>query len=140
MKRSLASLLAGALLPLSAAAVPITPSAFDGSAIVESFEGGVVGPNGGQSPFAHILEPGIVGPDTFSSGVTLVAPVPNRWTLNSGAFVHDLRLPAGATNHRGANGSVASALEVPFGTAYQGEDAEELSHWNEIGSDTEARQ
>jgi hypothetical protein len=118
MKRSLASLLAWGLLPLSAAAVQITPSAFDGSAIVESFEGLVVGPNVGQSVFANILEPGIVGPYTFSSGVTLVAPVPNPGTLNNGAFVHDFSLPAGATNNWGANGSVASALDVPFGTAY----------------------
>jgi hypothetical protein len=118
MKRSITGLLAWSLLPLSAAAIPITPSAFDSSAIVEGFEGVVVGPNVAQSAFTNIVEPGIVASYTFASGATLIAPVPNPGTLSNGVFVHDFSLPMGASNNWGANGSVASALDVPFSTAY----------------------
>ena len=52
--------------------------------------------------------------------MTLTSPVPNPGTLSNGAFVHDFSLPAGASNNWGANGSVASAANVPFGSAYLG--------------------
>jgi len=104
----------------SAHAVPITPAAFGPSALVEGFEGLVLGPNVGASPFSNILEPGDVSAYTFASGVTLTAPVPNPGTMSNGAFVHDFSLPMGATNGWGANGSVSSAANVPFGTAYMG--------------------
>ncbi|HVP31387.1 MAG TPA: PEP-CTERM sorting domain-containing protein [Myxococcota bacterium] len=109
-------LLAGA----SAPATPITPAAFGPSAVAEGFEGLVLGPNVGTSPFSNILEPGKVSAYTFASGVTLSAPVPNPGTMSNGAFVHDFALPMGATNTWGANGSVSSAANVPFGTAYLG--------------------
>lgn len=108
------------LASASAQAVSITPAAFGPGALVEGFEGLVLGPNVGASPFANILEPGDVSAYTFASGVTLTAPVPNPGTMSNGAFVHDFSLPMGATNGWGANGSVASAANVPFGTAYIG--------------------
>lgn len=108
------------LASVSARAVPITPAAFGPSALVEGFEGIVLGANVKSSPFSNILEPGSVGAFTFASGVTLTAPIPSPGTMANGAFVHDFALPMGATNGWGANGSVASAANVPFGTAYLG--------------------
>jgi hypothetical protein len=104
----------------SSQALSITPAAFTGTQTVEGFEGLVLGPNVGASPFANIVEPGRVSAYTFASGVTLTSPVPNPGTMSNGAFVHDFALPAGASNNWGANGAVASALNVPFGTAYLG--------------------
>jgi hypothetical protein len=119
---SLAALVAGGLLALAAPAqaMTITAAAFTGSQVVESFEGIVLGPNVGASPFANIIEPGRIGAYSFSSGVTLSSPIPNPGTLNNGVFVHDFSLPAGASNNWGANGAVASAANVPFGTSYLG--------------------
>lgn len=105
---------------VSAHAAPITPAAFGPGAVVEGFEGIVLGANVGASPFSNILEPGIVSAFAFASGVTLTAPVPNPGTMSNGAFVHDFALPMGAVNSWGANGNVASAADVPFGTAYLG--------------------
>lgn len=118
MKRVLVGLTLACLLPLSAAATQIGAGAFGSSATVESFEGVVVGANVRQSGFANILEPGVSGSYAFASGIILSAPVPNPGTLNNGAFIHDFSLPAGATNGWGANGSVSSAANVPFGSAY----------------------
>jgi hypothetical protein len=115
----LAALLASAFAAPSHA-LSITPAAFTGTQTVESFEGLVLGPNVGASPFANIVEPGRVSSYTFASGVTLTSPVPNPGTMNNGVFVHDFALPAGASNNWGTNGSVSSALNVPFGTAYIG--------------------
>lgn len=98
----------------------ITPAAFTGGQVVESFEGIVLGSNVGASPFSNILEPGISGAYVFASGVMLTAPVPNPGTMNNGVFVHDFALPSGASNNWGTNGVVASAANVPFGTAYLG--------------------
>lgn len=120
MKRVFVGLAVACLLPLSAAATSINPSAFGSGAVIESFEGVVLGSNVRQSPFANILEPGLSGSYTFASGIILTAPVPNPGTLSNGAFIHDFSLPAGATNGWGANGSVSSAANVPFGTAYLG--------------------
>jgi hypothetical protein len=118
----LAALVAGGLLALGAPAQAMTigVGAFTGTQVVESFEGIVLGPNVGTSPFTNIIEPGTTGAYTFSSGVTLSSPVPNPGTMNNGVFVHDFSLPAGATNGWGANGPVASAANVPFGTSYLG--------------------
>ena len=118
MKRVLVGLSLVCFLPLSAAATSIGASAFGSGATMESFEGVVVGPNVRQSPYANILEPGVSGSYAFASGIMLSAPVPNPGTLSNGAFIHDFSLPAGATNSWGANGSVSSAANVPFGTAY----------------------
>jgi len=120
MKRILAGLVASCFLPVAASATSIGVGAFGASAIIESFEGVVVGLNVRQSPFANIVEPGLLGNYTFGSGITLSSPVPNPGTMSNGAFVHDFSLPAGASNGWGANGSVASATDVPFGTAYLG--------------------
>jgi len=121
MKRLLVSLaLASLMMPLSASATPIGASAFGSGAMVESFEGVAVGSNVRQSPFANILEPGLTGSYAFASGIILTAPVPNPGTLSNGVFVHDFSLPAGATNGWGANGTVSSSANVPFGTAYLG--------------------
>lgn len=117
MKRLLVGLTVACLLPLSAAATSIGASSFGSGATLESFEGVVVGSNVGQSPFANILEPGLTGSYAFASGIILSAPVPNPGTLSNGAFIHDFSLPAGATNSWGANGTVSSAANVPFGTA-----------------------
>jgi len=114
------ALLATAALATPAQALSISPAAFTGGQTVESFEGIVLGPNVGASPFANILEPGRVGAYTFASGVTLTSPIPNPGTMNNGVFVHDFSLPAGASNNWGANGAVSSAADVPFGTAYLG--------------------
>jgi len=108
----------------------ITPAAFGSGAIVENFEGLTVGPNVGTSPFGNILEPGITGPYTFSSGVTLTAPVPNPGTMNDGVFVQDFALGNSASNNWAGNGSVSSAANVPFSTAY-------LGAFDNIGGDTQ---
>lgn len=120
MRRLLAGLFLGSLLPVSAQAISITPAAFGIGKVVESFEGLTLGPNVGASPFANILEPGKTAAYTFASGVQLSAPIPNPGTMSNGVFVHDFALPAGASNGWGANGSVSSAANVPFGTAYLG--------------------
>jgi hypothetical protein len=120
MKRLLVGLTLACLFPLHAAATPIGASAFGSGAVIESFEGVVVGSNVRQSPFANILEPGLTGSYAFASGIILTAPVPNPGTLSNGAFIHDFSLPAGATNGWGANGTVSSAANVPFGSAYLG--------------------
>jgi hypothetical protein len=111
-----------ALLGLApgASAITITPSAFGSTALVESFEGLAVGPNVAASPYGNIVEPGSVGPFTFTSGIVLTSPVPNPGTLNNGVFVHDFSLGSGASNNWAANGVVASAADVPLGTAYLG--------------------
>ena len=102
----------------SAGAVSITPSAFTGSQTVESFEGIAVGPNVGTSVFGNIVMPGLSGPFTFGSGVTLMNPVPSPGLFSNGAFVHDLAVP-GAVNNWGTNGNVDDAGDVPdpFGAA-----------------------
>lgn len=114
------SILAGVGLAGSANAIAITPAAFTGSQVVEGFEGLVVGPNVVASGYSGIVEPGATGAYTFASGVTLTSPIPNPGTLANGVFVHDFAIGTGTTNGWGANGSVATAANVPFGTAYAG--------------------
>jgi hypothetical protein len=72
------------------------------------------------SGYSGIVEPGETGAYTFASGVSLTSPVPNPGTLGNGAFVHGFAIGTGTSNNWGANGSVATALNVPFGTAYLG--------------------
>jgi len=120
MRRLLVSSLLSFVLASPAWSISITPAAFGSGAIVESFEGIKSGSNVGPSPFSNILEPGTQGAYTFASGVTLSAPAPNPGTMNNGVFIQDFVLGTGASNNWGANGSVAAATNVPFGTAYLG--------------------
>jgi len=101
-------------------AIPITPAAFNGTQLVESFEGLAAGSNVGAGPFAGLLEPGTTGSFTFASGVTLTNPIPNPGTMSNGVFVHDFAVATGTTNNWGTNGTVSSAVNVPFGSAYIG--------------------
>jgi hypothetical protein len=71
--------LAYASLLSSALAFPIGPGAFSGGETIESFEGLSPGPNipSSSSYGPAYLVPGNLAPYTFSSGVTLTAPIPN---------------------------------------------------------------
>jgi hypothetical protein len=104
--------LLSACLAGPAAAVPITPSDFNGGQSVESFEGISVGPNVGASSYASIVLPGASSPFAFASGVTLASPIPNPGLFADGPFVHDTAI-AGPTNDWGANGAVNDPTDVP---------------------------
>ncbi len=104
-------------------AFQINSSAFGSSAIVESFEDVSIGPNVRQE-FAGYISPGINGPFTFASGVTLTRPIPNPG-ISRGAIIGDFSI--GSANFGlGGNGSV-SAADVPNGTAYLGLDSSALA-------------
>jgi hypothetical protein len=83
---------------------------------VESFEGLSAGPNITQ-PYASYgyLEPGVVSPFTFASGVTLTSPIPNPG-IGTGVIIGDWAIGSSGFG-LGSNGSV-SAADVPSGTAY----------------------
>jgi hypothetical protein len=102
------------------AATPITPAAFSGFQLVESFEGIAVGPNVRIGMGVSLLEPGTVSAFPFASGVVLTSPVPNPGVLNRGAFVHDFTRGSDVTNNWGATGVVNDPTDVPFGDAYLG--------------------
>ncbi|WP_143845440.1 PEP-CTERM sorting domain-containing protein [Nostoc sp. T09] len=97
-------------------AFQINSSAFGPSAVVESFENVSVGTNVRQE-FAGYISPGINGPFTFASGVTLTRPIPNPG-ISQGVIVGDFSIGSAYFGLAG-NGSV-SAAEVPNGTAYLG--------------------
>ena len=123
MRRTLSTLALTALAALAAApasAISISDSAFGAAKVVESFEGLTVGPNVTLGLGTSIVQPGAVSAFSFASGVILTSPVPNPGLFNKGPFVHDFALGSGITNNWGTNGNVASAANVPFGTAYMG--------------------
>lgn len=113
-------LLAVGLSTISAPAVhafQITGGAFDSSATVESFEGLSPGSNV-TSAGGGILVPGVNAPYTFTSGATLSSPNTNA-DLGISYFVGDFSI-GDATFSLGDNGTVASAADIPSGTAYFG--------------------
>ena len=111
----------GLLLTVPAVAIQITPAAFTATAAVESFEGlSLAVPNVAASGWTGIVEPGANSAFTFASGATLSSPVPNPGAASNGAFVHDFAIGCCITNNWGANGAVASAADVVFGSAYLG--------------------
>lgn len=111
---------AALLAAAPALAIPITPAAFSGFQVVESFEAIPLGPNIRIGMGTSLLEPGTVSAFTFLSGVVLTSPVPNPGVLNSGAFVHDLARATDVQNNWGATGVVNDPTDVPFGDAYLG--------------------
>jgi len=113
---------AGLLLAASSAsAIQITSAAFTAAATVEGFEGLLLAdPNVGASGWTGIVEPGVNSAYAFASGVTLSSPIPNPGAGSNGAFVHDFAIGCCITNNWGTNGSVASAADVVFGSAYLG--------------------
>ena len=103
----------------SAAAVPLAVGDFWKSTIEEGFEGLVPGGEVGTQPGAvGVYLPGVAGPYTFATGVTLFGA--NNYVFPNDAFVHELSVGSATPNDWGANGVVASALDVPFGSAYLG--------------------
>lgn len=92
------------------------------ASIVESFEGLSPGPNISMLPGLGILKPGINGPFTFPSGVTLTSPVPNPSRPASGVQVDDWSIGP-ASFGVGEQGSIDSAGDVPNGTAFLALDA-----------------
>lgn len=119
----LATALTAALLVLASArvdATPITPAAFTGFAVVESFEGVAVGPNAPIGMGTSLLLPGAVSAFAFASGVVLTSPIPNPGVMNQGPFIHDFARGNGVTNNWGATGVVNDPTDVPFGDAYLG--------------------
>jgi hypothetical protein len=123
MRRLLSTFALTALVALAtapASAISIGASAFGASQVVESFEGLTAGPNITIGLGASLLQPGTVSAFTFGSGVVLTSPVPNPGVFNAGPFVHDFALGTDVTNNWSANGTVASAANVPFGSAYMG--------------------
>jgi len=115
---ALTALAAVAAAPASA--ISIGAGAFGAGKVVESFEGLTAGPNITLAYGASLLAPGTVSAFAFGSGVVLTSPVPNPGIFNAGPFVHDFALAADVTNNWGSNGSVASAANVPMGSAYLG--------------------
>jgi len=97
-------------------AMPIGSGAFGPTAVVESFEGLSVSPNL-VNPFDGFLNPGVLGPFTFASGVTLTEPIPNV-SGNAVLLIGDFALGS-ASFGLGTNG-VVLASTVPFGSAYMG--------------------
>lgn len=121
LRNSLLALAALAVLAAGpASATPIGASAFGASKVIESFEGLVAGPNISLGLGASLLQPGTVSAFAFASGVVLTSPVPNPGVFNKGAFVHNFALATDVTNNWGTNGTVASAANVPLGSAYMG--------------------
>jgi hypothetical protein len=101
----------GAMQPKPAQAVQISLDNFGSGAIVESFEGLSPGPNLSlQGNDVGLLNPGIIEPFTFESGVTLTGSVIGvligDWSIGPAFF--------GLGNNR----DVASAADVPDGSAY----------------------
>jgi hypothetical protein len=103
-------------------AIEITPGDFGPSAVFESFEGLSAGTNI-PSAGAGYLEPGVIEPFNFNSGVTLTWPIPNPG-IREGVIVGDWSI-GGAHFGLASNGSIDSAADVPFGTAYLALDAPE---------------
>ena len=123
MRRTIPTLALTALVALAtapASAIPIGASAFGVGQMMESFEGLVAGPNNTIGLGASLLQPGTLSAFTFGSGVMLTNPVPNPGVFNAGPFVHDFALATDVTNNWGSTGTVASAANVPFGSAYLG--------------------
>lgn len=75
-------------------------------------------------PTAGVLEPGILAPFTFSSGLTMTAPIPNPGAFSNesgyGVFVGDWSLGPAPFQVGGGANTVSSADDVPFGDAYFG--------------------
>jgi hypothetical protein len=100
-----------AMQPKPAQAVQISQDNFGSGAIVESFEGLSPGPNLSlQGNNVGLLNPGIIEPFTFGSGVTLTGSV-------IGVSIGDWSIGP-AFCGLGENGLVASAADVPDGSAY----------------------
>jgi hypothetical protein len=99
------------ILPKPAQAVQITLDNFGSGAIVESFEGLSPGPNLTlQGNNVGLLNPGVIEPFRFESGVTLTGSV-------NGVLIGDWSIGP-AFFGLGQNGLVASAADVPDGSAY----------------------
>jgi hypothetical protein len=92
-----------------------TPADFGPGAIFESFEGLSAGYNI-TSASGGYLEPGVIEPFTFTSGVTLTGPIPNPG-IDEGVIIGDWSIGY-AYFGLGANGGISSAADVPFGNAY----------------------
>jgi len=118
MKKVLLTLAICLFIVSNADAILIGPGAFGPTATRESFEGLSAGTNiEVWSSDSAFLVPGVSGPYTVSSGVTLTAPIPNP-TGSGGVLIGDFALGS-ATWGLGAYGTVSSA-DVPSGTAYMG--------------------
>ena len=104
-----------------AMAIPVGIGAFGPGTTVESFEGlaAAIGPN--LTVNGSYFEPGVLSPYTFASGVTLTDPIPNPG-VGTGVLVGDFAYSASATFGLLGNGWIASAANVPFGSAYLGLD------------------
>ena len=101
-----------------AQADPISTSEFGSSAIVESFEGLSPGTIIPQIVDTGVLKPGVNGPFTFNSGVTLTGPIPNEPPPSAaGIEVGDFSI-GDASFGLGENGQITSADDVPDGSAY----------------------
>jgi len=102
-----------------AAAVPLAVGDFWKATQEEGFEGLVPGPEVGvQAGSTGVYLPGVGAPYTFGTGVTLFGA--STYVFPNDAFVHELGVANATPNDWGANGVVASAADVAFGTAYLG--------------------
>jgi Ca2+-binding RTX toxin-like protein len=94
---------------------------------LESFEGLTATPN---SPLSFqygefgFLQPGLLSPFTFASGLKLLAPIPNDNDGNGETLTGDFGLNVDATWGLDENGGVESAGDLPHGTAYIGANKE----------------
>lgn len=125
MKNSATVMSGAVILCLVQAAMPATvPIAFDAFGAArkfESFEGLEFGPNVAMSVLQtpDSLVPGSTSAFQFASGITIVSPIPNREDYYVFDFSRriDPRAPY-STFGLGANGTIESVVDVPFGTAF----------------------
>ena len=114
-------ILVGLLTVLSApaGAVPLAVGDFWKATLEEGFEGLVPGGEVGvQAGATGVYLPGLTGPYTFATGVTLFGV--STYVFPNDAFVHELSILGATPNDWGANGTVATSADVPFGSAYLG--------------------
>jgi hypothetical protein len=103
----------------SAHASRVGLSSFRADSTVERFEGLEEGPNVRRDPNSAAWVPGIADPYGFTSGITLVHPIPNAGSWNhSGLLVPDWRL--GNAGWSVGIGNPVRIVDVPSGTAFVG--------------------
>lgn len=107
------------LLASPAGAVPLAVGDFWKATLEEGFEGVLPGPEVGvQAGSNGVYLPGVGSPYSFATGVTLFGA--NTYVFPNDVFVHELGVANPTPNDWGANGTVASAADVAFGSGYLG--------------------
>ena len=118
------ALLAVEMCGAIASAAQITPAAFGPNAAVETFEQVTPGSNVGTA--AVYLLPGVSGPYTFASGITMTSPIPNNNAPGNPdgphVYVVNYATPYNGTWGFGGSAVISAASQLPFGTAFLAND------------------